>query len=101
MKNLAKCGIWSLNLDEQGGYSIGTPDDYKSPFGLPVYQYGSKDEILQTLRDWLEIDIKAVPRGFTDTASTEMEKSFITVLEALPATGNHTKHKKQNGGNVK
>ena len=63
--------------DSDNSFAFGTHEMLTSPWGVPVNQFGTKEEIIEILNYW-KTDI-----DFDNQEMLEIENSFIKTLEEI------------------
>lgn len=63
--------------DSNNSFAFGTREMLTSPWGVPVNQFGTKEEIIEILNYW-KTDI-----DFDNPEMLEIENSFIKTLEVI------------------
>lgn len=63
--------------DSDNSFAFGTHEMLTSPWGTPVNQLGTKEELIETLNHW-KTDI-----DFDNPEMIEVETSFIKTLEGI------------------
>lgn len=63
--------------DSDNSFAFGTHEMLTSPWGIPVNQLGTKEELIETLNYW-KTDI-----DFDNPEMIEVETSFIKTLEEI------------------